>query len=549
MTLVKPKLEAHVLGRILDTAKGVLNAGSNAVKTVEGGLADLKSGNIRGLISRGLDLFNLDRPSDVDSGQMNCLNTISPPAHMIGMDKSTRLGATATGAYLETDFSSAPASDHLIKSAITKPMLVQTVTWSTTNGEGYNLLTIPVTPGLCRYETVSGSGITPYIKEYNTFLSMFSHFFEFWRGGIEFTLEFAATRFHTGRVMVAFEPNASTQPLAGVGTTITDFSNNPHMVFDLQESKTVTFSVPYVSTTPRKRCVPGQWAAANPRDADMLGWLYVLVFSPLATAENVASSIEMNLYVAASDDFRFYGPRIRASTSLPSDRRRQVPPGPLEVHGGQGDTVSRQTQESVPLIKVGKVIEAPDYFNEPITDVRDLCRRYNCVSDLKIQLTPQAEDPSIMSAVIRLGAHPDTSEVLQFAGLTGNYVSGFASYICRMYALWRGSMRLKIVPLVSRVDRLQMRAIYTFEENPPASVDNSYTNYPLDLQNMCQQSALQLELPFYSRFTQNLCNNVSGHPDFDIYSPGTLSTYVETYPNEFLNDILRITVMSACGGR
>jgi hypothetical protein len=83
--------------------------------------------------------------------------------------------------------------------------------------------------------------------------------FRYWRGGIKFRFTFAKTKFHGGRVMVAFVPatydtatNAVlSNPVPAPETTgglVQPFQQSA--IFDLKDSNTFEFHVPYISARP-----------------------------------------------------------------------------------------------------------------------------------------------------------------------------------------------------------------------------------------------------------------------------------------------------------
>jgi hypothetical protein len=533
--------------------KDVAGTIGGVAKTATGAIADLKSGNFKGLLSTAKDFFSLDRPASIDSRQGNCLATISAPCHMLGLDQAVRMGATQDGSYTITDFSTAPASDMLIENIITKPMIFDRFTWQTSNAENDLLATIPVTPGLCKWVSVEFTpGGTQYLRQNPTFLSYFAAMHEFWRGGITFTFDFAATQFHSGRLMFVFEPNGQTTPLAGVGATVSDYSNNPNLIFDLRESKKVSFSVPFNSSTPRKRCVPSQWVATPPAsDIDVLGYLRILVLSPLTVAENMPLTVEFNGWVSASPNFKFYAPRVRSSTFFFENAPTSAPVNPDDVvyTNAGDDNVLRETQPSKPILKTNSQLPTPNYFGEEVKDVRDLARRYSRYHTSQTMTADPARS-GIVNAKSSFGAHPDLYYAANFVSNIPNSAQSFATLISRLYALWSGSIRWKFVPLTDRTKTLQLVTSYFFNDEidqEPTSTGN-YSAYPLVVTNAPQDTAQELELPFYSLYAQNLCqNDTTGAYRDGIYTPGYIQLECSSTPSAFADDHVAITAFHAIG--
>jgi hypothetical protein len=526
------------LSNVIKTVKGV-------GETVAGTWADIKSGNILGAIKRGFEFFTTDRPTIADNKLQNCLTNVSHINTMQGMDGSVRLGATQDGNYFETEFSTAPKSDQHIYTIVKRPMLIAQIPWSASNGVDTQLADFVVAPSICN--TTNDNPISGWSKYDNTFLSYFATMFEYWRGSLTFTFEIAASNFHVGRFMIAFEPNITQGLLPGVGFTCTDFSNNPNYIFDLEQHKECTVTVPYVSSTPRKRCVPFTWIGPSRHDYDFLGNLRLIVLDPLAVTEAVPETIVINVYLSAGPDFRFYGPRIRPTTRFLEDF--PTPP-PFHANAGkEGDVVLREPQQTTYLVKGAKSVDTPEYFGEVIEDVRDLARRF-CKYDTAINMEPDPTRAGLVTAVSAFGSHPDLYYAANFFTNKPNASHSFATLINRMYAFWTGSTRWKFLPFTDRTKDLQMLASYTFTSNgynPPATDD--YTGYPAFITNNSQDSSLEVELPFYSPYTQLLTQYDSAATAYDIgiYTPGYLQLQASASAGVFTDNTVRITAYHAIG--
>jgi len=524
----------------------VLKVGKSVAGTVTGAWADVKSGNILGALKRGWEFFTSDRPTVADNKIQNCLTNVSQIATMQGLDGSVRLGATQDGHYFETEFSTAPKTDMSIYEIIKRPMLVRQFTWSSSNAVDTQLTSFSVVPSICNFtpNTPTGSGYTRYD---NTFLSYFATMFEYWRGSLTFTFEVASTNFHVGRIMLAFEPNTGTVPLSGVGTTCTDFSNNPFYVFDLEQHKECSVTIPYVASTPRKRNTPYQWVSSTLHDYDTLGYLNVLVLDPLAVTESIPDTVVINVYVSAGPDFRFYGPRIRAGTRFLEDF---PPPPPMRVNAGEAsDVVLREPQKTNYLVKGAKSVDTPDYFNEEINDVRDLARRF-CRYDTLISMAADPNRTGLVTAVSAFGSHPDIYYAANFYTNKPNSAHSFSTLITRLYAFWTGSIRWKFIPFTDRTKNLQMIATYAFTSNgynPPATDD--LTAYPAYITNNSQDSSVEVELPFYSPYTQLLAQDDPAATAYDqgIYTPGYVQLQASASTGVFTDNSVRITAYHAIG--
>lgn len=524
------------LSDVVKTAKGV-------AATATGAWADLKSGNVLGALKRGWDFFTSDRPSIADNKNQNCLTTVSQIAPMHGLDGSVRLGADQAGHYFETEFSTAPKTDMNIYEICKRPMLIHQFTWSASDVVDSLMQVIEVSPTQCNTETFSPD----YSKMNNTYLSYFASMFEYWRGSLTFTFEVASTNFHVGRFQIAFEPNFTTAVLPGVGLTCTDFSNNPYFVFDLEQHKECTITIPYVASTPRKRCIPSTWLANHAHDYDTLGNIYLNVLDPLAVTESIPSTVMINVYLSAGPDFRFYGPRIRSTTHF----AEEIPsPPPFRVNAGEeSDIVLREVQKTTYLVKGAKSVDTPEYFNEPIDDVRDLARRF-CRYDTSIQMTADPDRSGLVSAVSAFGSHPDLWYAANFYVNKPVAAHSFATLITRMYAFWTGTIRWKFIPFTDRTKDLQLITTYTFTSDgfDPPAIEN-IAGFPAFINNSSQDSSVEVELPFYSPYTQLLAqyNPAATAYDNGIYTPGYVQVQASSSSGVFTDDTVRITAYHAIG--
>jgi hypothetical protein len=533
-----PAFRMNGLSDVVKTAKGVAG-------TVTGAWADLKSGNVLGALKRGWDFFTSDRPTQADNKITNCLTNVSQIATMQGLDGSVRLGATQDGHYFETEFSTAPKTDMSIYEICRRPMLIGQFTWSKATAVDASLFSRSVAPSLCYSEIAPNPD---YDANHNTFLSYFATMFEYWRGSLTFTFEVASTNFHVGRFMIAFEPNKTVATLPGVDFTCTDLSNNPYFVFDLEQHKECTITIPYVASTPRKRCVPSSWADIMPHDYDALGKIYCRVLDPLAVTESIPDVIMVNVYLSAGPDFRFYGPRIRTSTHFLED----LPPAPLAFHvnaGKEADIVLREPQTTTYLVKGAKSVDTPEYFNEVIDDVRDLARRF-CRYDTVMDMLPDPNRTGLSTGISAFGAHPDLYYAANFYVNKPVAAHSFATLITRLYAFWTGSIRWKFIPFTDRTKDLQLIATYTFTSDgfDPPAIEN-ISGFPAFITNSSQDSSLEVELPFYTPYTQLLSqyNPAATAYDNGIYTPGYLQIQATATTDVFESNRVHITSYHAIG--
>jgi hypothetical protein len=236
-----------------------------------------------------------------------------------------------------------------------------------------------------------------------------------------------------------------------------------------------------------------------------------------------------------------------------------------------------QSRESMPIpknvISSGSLqVKRLNAFNEHVRSVKDLIRRYSAYRSLVVPFAPAYRDQN-PSPWLFTGAAPGTvpvgrpktaflsltvTPVLEtlfsqydfgwplwtagvppdpyvegaqyFPGASGTNLLVFA--MSRMYALWRGGLRFKIQPLTDRIQRVNWIASFVMDELDYVSVPAGgrafadYSAYPSHMGNFSQNSAIEIEVPYYS-----------------IYNQLVTTTTATVDPNALRNGLLRVQFM------
>lgn len=516
--------EAQVLEKVGQVVGNAANVAKNAGKA----FLNFKTGNFSGLadsVSEGVKsigsifkVFNLDKPGIIDATTMNHIYPVSPLAHMRGLDSSVRLGATPEGGYLTHElFSSTAGSEHLIQHLAQMKGFHDTTTWSTTDVPGTVLGVIPVAPW---YSPVGSSlvvGTDTYFSLENTFVSYLAAFYNFWRGSMSFRWDFVSSKMHSGRLGFIFFPNDDPNCKYGASPSTLDltlYTNNPIYYFDLAESKTAELTVPFQSGTHMKWMLPGNTrAASRPLPAQLenylTGTIAIVVINQLMAPNSVVQNVSFNSFVGAGPDMEFDAPTTGDFGYLYEDLG-YTPPLLTEAQGLEDPqpTRSSDTHPTNFLLKAGAPVRRLDAYNEHIDDVRDLTRRYTIKDTISLLMTLDTNTNYYAGAISILNSPTSLTETAAFTNHL-RYQS-FLARISEMYAFWHGSLRYKILPYATRTSNLQLTASYNFDPqwiNSPSGPGTFYnflenTGDPVSWTNVSQQSALEVELPFYSVYTQ-----------------------------------------------
>ncbi len=174
------------------------------------------------------------------------------------------------------------------------PGRLSTTSWLTNRPRGDILIMQEVHPMAEYLAGVTGSNEKMFVP---TNLSHFGRFYSHWRGGLQYTLEVIATKFHQGQLYCCFQPlqigTPSTPP------TIEQAFNLNGVTLSITDANRVSIPVHYISDMDY---------LANQGPNNSTGLFLVYVLNPLTAAPNVRPEVEVNLDIAAQDDFEYAYP-------------------------------------------------------------------------------------------------------------------------------------------------------------------------------------------------------------------------------------------------
>lgn len=159
-----------------------------------------------------------------------------------------------------------------IQNVMGRPLQIDSVNWMTTSVRGSLLLQVnipdAILPGLSM-----GRGIMQQ--------------FTFYRAGFRFRIQLNGTRFHQGRLIMAYCPNLKVQD-----TNIVQFrsslSTYPHVFLDASESNTAELVVPFLDYQ--------HYRTTRGGDVIPLGQLIVMVYNQLQAADSASQELGLTLW-------------------------------------------------------------------------------------------------------------------------------------------------------------------------------------------------------------------------------------------------------------
>jgi hypothetical protein len=471
------------------TATGVINSGISGFKNIfdegknllRGGqdiYGNIMSGNIGQALRRGQGLvdslgkiFGFDYPSRT----LQPPKTISPIENLAitkGISQSQRLAMDPLSLHALPDELASESLDAMnLKSIVQMPMLLTQFQLLSTSARGTLLKEIPVNPCVSHW---NGESLE------RTYLSYVSNAFTYWCGGLVYDIEIVATKFHSGKLIFAYVPNVLTAP------TYSAVSDSlPNIVVDIQQASSVRFIVPYTASTSLKNTfATGPLGSMGTGIVDTCtGVLACYVQNTLAYASNVSPSIEINVYVSAADDFSLFVPQRPVRDRTPGEQ--------VEATSVLLDTNKNESLVAPPVLSFGKgVSQTNPKFGEDYS-LFDLIKRFSPLTTFNLGSDNASQQ------YIPIAVSPTTDE-------QGTYLS----YWSHLYSCWAGSIRYKFVARTNRssTSGLQVThyptamSIYTITANPDNLTALNFGGLACARTQLCQDNALEVEVPFYSRY-------------------------------------------------
>lgn len=238
---------------------------------------------------------------------------ISAPIQKLVLDPKQELSVDPT-------LHGLPADDELIISNIVSRESVLTTTgWATTDIIGTVIFNANVSPMLFgAVDILNGALVSQARRVYHTPMSYVGMMFTHWRGDIIFEVDVVCTKFHKGRLKIAWDPLGSGGSTALAENTV--FTT----ILDIGETNKATFRVPYHQANAwlRTRGISrDNWSPGNSLPVNDLfdnGLLVISVFTPLISPVT-PQNITVKISVKGAPNLEYANPRscLGESTILP----------------------------------------------------------------------------------------------------------------------------------------------------------------------------------------------------------------------------------------
>lgn len=370
---------------------------SNALPIVEDVVPEVQF--VKGMMNaaRALGFSKPNAPSEHDrvaitpfNQMQNCDGTSNAAKFALSSDNGTQI----------TSFGPTEEDELSIVSLVSKPNYLRYFRWKTDQETGTLLAKIPVGP--ISYNDHIGamdSSVAPSKLYY------VSHFFKYWRGTINFTFHFAATKFHSGRIRLVYELNDTAEASNAVCGRNYGYSQ----IIDVRDGITFTVQCPYIATTPW-RPVPNTIAGNVTTNVDYIGFqhsfLSIYVENKLRAPANVSDVILVPTFISGGPDFELACPTstyvgaVTGQSASPDSKSilQQLatsavtslrPPPTIEEQAFEKKKPKKRSTKPIVLNMCGdkpqqSKISLPasaQCMGEKVTSLRQLIKRYQFTGD------------------------------------------------------------------------------------------------------------------------------------------------------------------------
>ncbi|APG78037.1 hypothetical protein 2 [Hubei picorna-like virus 16] len=410
--------------------------------------------------SNALKMFGFSKPTVAMNTKLRTTNCF---ANFNGQDSSHKMGLSADNEIDTPAGLSGTNIDEMALSTITSiPAYYSAFDWTTSQvGTDQILWVDDVSPYKPRNLSAGQIALVP--------VSYVANCFGLWRGSLVYTFKVVKTGFHTGRLRIYYTPYESLANLPVGSSPVNQIEKNYQMIFDIEESDTCTFTVPYVSTKPWLS-VTAQESATTPVNVGT-GYIVVTVLNELRAVSTVSSSISIIVEISGGEDLNFAcpcAPRLQPANPPNDKTQTTIPPYHQEQHGvlsaplsmeAQVYGTAAQRQRNEAQMKnypdtISKILPTPNWspeshcIGEKIMSIRQLIKRSNLIGVTWEHRSTDNIGRNVTAA--NYNGLNGLTVINPFANKINDRDCGidYLSYFDSIFAFFRGGVRIKILSTV-----------------------------------------------------------------------------------------------------
>jgi hypothetical protein len=204
------------------------------------------------------------------------------------------------------------------------PAFAKAYSWSTSDAEDTAIFGMLIGPDTIPLKTLHSEAVTTDTTKYLTgapFICM-AQKFQYWRGSIRITLKFIKTQYHSGRVLIDF------QPITRITENGPNNLNSAYIlreIVDIRESSEITLELPYLHNS--------EYLPVH----QVSGYLSVRVLNQLKAPSTVASTVSVLAFCSGGPDFELQFPALE--DRYPFTPQMDVSPTTTIVNKPIGDSI------------------------------------------------------------------------------------------------------------------------------------------------------------------------------------------------------------------
>jgi hypothetical protein len=187
--------------------------------------------------------------------------------------------------------------------------------------------------------------------------------FQYWRGTLRFRFQVVASEYHKGRLRIAYDPR--------IGGLSSEYNTHYTTIHDIAESKDFTVDIGWGQDVPYRESLG--WYSGNEYGLVPLttnirqgnGVLSVHVLNKLSVPSASRSSVQINVFISALDDFEVAAPDDKISYLK---FRPSVPVPEPDAQGGYSNFMNKLRQKGMSVPESGTVPEDVDAADVPVVD-------------------------------------------------------------------------------------------------------------------------------------------------------------------------------------
>ncbi|QWT43280.1 polyprotein [Weevil wasp positive-strand RNA virus 2] len=222
---------------------------------------------------------------------------------------------------------------------------------------------------------------------FKTYMGIFSHYYQYYKGSIEFRFDIIGTQFHTGILMISYIPY-------NTDYTYSQARAGYYKICDVREQRSFEFTVPYINSTLLRNMPYQVMMTGTGVEIPSIGTLKVWVVNPLTPIQSVSTNVDVLVYARAGPDFAFSSLRPTLSCTL---QRGAIgydygsPTSSIEARrifaDGQMDDGSKEDIDTTPTF--GSVAPGGELIQraEDEMNIFDLLRTWQFLGEMNLDAT------------------------------------------------------------------------------------------------------------------------------------------------------------------